>query len=198
MPSRFRLAATACFVTIFAFTPPIGAAPKPIPVKVVVVAMFEIVQDTGDQPGELQYWVERDHLDKIYPLPAGYHAARMNKDGEMAILTGQGTAHAAATIMALGLDPRFDLTHAYWIVAGIAGGSPDRIPLGAAASANYIVDSDLGYEIDPREIPQGWSTGKLPLRKKEPFETPAVPLPGQLFETNHTLTQWAYNLTKDT
>ena len=30
----------------------------------------------------------------------------------MAILTGQGTAHAAATIMALGLDPRFDFSHA--------------------------------------------------------------------------------------
>src|SRR5215469_13591715 len=86
---------------------------KPIPVKVVVVAMFEVGNDTGDQPGELQYWVERDHLDRVYPLAAGYHAVRMNADGEMAVLTGQGTAHAAATIMALGLDPRFDLSHAY-------------------------------------------------------------------------------------
>ena len=68
--------------------------------------------------------MERDHLDHIYPLPAGYHAVRMNDSGEMAVLTGQGTAHAAATIMALGLDPRFDLSHAYWIVAGIAGGMP--------------------------------------------------------------------------
>src|SRR6202021_223721 len=128
------------------------AKPRPIEVKVVVVAMFEVGADTGDQPGELQYWVERDHLDRIYPLAAGYHAVRMNGDGEMAVLTGQGTAHAAATIMAMGLDPRFDLSHAYWIVAGIAGASPERASLGSAVWANWGVDGDLGYEIDAREI----------------------------------------------
>lgn len=98
------------------------AKPRPIPVKVVVVTMFEVGADTGDQPGELQYWVERDHLDHIYDMPAAYHAVRMNDQGEMAVLTGQGTAHAAATIMAVGLDPRFDFSHAYWLIAGIAGG----------------------------------------------------------------------------
>src|SRR5271167_4235860 len=138
---------------------PAIAKPRPIPVKVVVVAMFEIGADTGDAPGELQYWVERDHLDKVYPLPAGYHAVRMNGDGEMAVLTGQGTAHAAATIMALGLDPRFDLSRAYWIVAGIAGGNPETVSLGSAAWARWVVDGDLGYEIDPREIPPDWTTG---------------------------------------
>src|SRR5215469_1242101 len=172
--------------------------PRPIPVKVVVVAMFEIGNDTGDQPGELQYWVERDHLDQTYPLPAGYHAARMNPDGEMAVLTGQGTAHAAATIMALGLDPRFDLRHAYWLIAGIAGGSPDRISLGSAAWARWVVDGDLGYEIDAREMPRDWSTGYIPLRKPRPFEPPAAPLDGQVYELNAALTQWAYNLTRST
>ncbi len=173
-----------------------AAKPRPIPVKVVIVAMFEIGQDTGDQPGELQYWVERDHLDKIYPLPAGYHAARMNSSGEMAILTGQGTAHAAATIMALGLDPRFDFSHAYWLIAGIAGGNPDRISLGSAAWARWVVDGDLGYEIDPREMPSDWTTGYVPLRKTRPYEAPAAPLDGQVYELNTDLAQWAYDLTR--
>jgi purine nucleoside permease len=173
-----------------------AAKPKPIPVKVVVVAMFEVGEDTGDQPGELQYWVERDHLDRVYPLPAAYHSVRMNAEGEMAVLTGQGTAHAAATIMALGLDPRFDLSHAYWLIAGIAGGSPERISLGSAAWARWVVDGDLGYEIDAREIPPGWSTGYLPLRKTRPYEPPAVPLEGQVFALNSALTQWAFNLTR--
>jgi purine nucleoside permease len=173
-----------------------AAKPKPIPVKVVVVAMFEVGEDTGDQPGELQYWVERDHLDRVYPLPAAYHAVRMNADGEMAVLTGQGTAHAAATIMALGLDPRFDLTHAYWLIAGIAGGSPDRISLGSAAWARWVVDGDLGYEIDAREMPPDWSTGYIPLRKARPYEPPAAPLEGQVFVLNPALTQWAFNLTR--
>src|SRR5271168_2398340 len=69
-------------------TPP----PKPIPVKVVVLAMFERGEDTGDAPGEYQFWVERDKLDQIIPMPAGYHHVRMNKDGELGVLTGVGTA----------------------------------------------------------------------------------------------------------
>jgi purine nucleoside permease len=168
-----------------------------ISVKVVVVAMFEQGADTGDMPGELQYWVERDHLDTIYPLPAAYHDARMNADGELAIVTGQGTAHAAATIMALGLDPRFDLSHAYWVIAGIAGASPEAASLGSAVWANWVVDGDLGYEIDSREMPKDWTTGMLPLRKAKPFETPMAALDGQVYQTNRGLMLWAYGLTKD-
>jgi purine nucleoside permease len=174
------------------------AKPRPIPVKVVVVTMFELGADTGDEPGELQYWVERDHLNRVYPLAAGYHAVRMNADGEMAVLTGQGTAHAAATIMALGLDPRFDLSHAYWIVAGIAGATPERASLGSAVWTRRVVDGDLGYEIDAREIPPDWSTGYVPLRKARPFEEPAAPLEGQVYVLNAKLAEWAYNLTRAT
>ena len=194
MTPRARI--LSAFLGLIAFSALSFAEPRPIPVKVVVVTMFEVGEDTGDKPGELQYWVERDHLDQVYPLPAAYHAARMNASGEMAILTGQGTAHAASTIMALGLDPRFDFTHAYWLIAGIAGGSPDRISLGSAAWARWVVDGDLGYEIDPREIPSDWTTGYLPLRKAKPYETPAAPLDGQVYALDATLAEWAFNLTR--
>ncbi|WP_263357123.1 purine-nucleoside phosphorylase [Acidicapsa ligni] len=195
-----------CLIALLTLVPYAGAktktasTPPPIPVKVVAVAMFEAGADTGDIPGELQNWVERDHLDTIYPLPSAYHDVRMNSDGELAIVTGQGTAYAAATIMALGLDPRFDLTHAYWIVAGIAGANPEYASLGSAVWANWIVDGDLGYEIDAREIPQNataWSTGMVPLRKTKPFEEPAAALPGQFYQTNRSLMLWAYGLTKN-
>jgi purine nucleoside permease len=196
MSTSFRYFLACAFLAMFADA--VAAKPRPIPVKVVVVAMFEVGNDTGDTPGELQYWVERDHLDRSYPLPAGYHALRMNGEGEMAVLTGQGTAHAAATIMALGLDPRFDLSHAYWLVAGIAGGSPDRVSLGSAAWARWVVDGDLGYEIDPRETPAEWPTGYIPLRKTKPYEPPAAPLDGQLYELNATIANWAFDRTRDT
>jgi purine nucleoside permease len=176
-----------------------SSKPKPkgqIPVKVVVVAMFESGKDKGDNPGELQYWVERDHLDTVYPLPAAFHSARMNGDGELAIVTGPGTAHAAATIMALGLDPRFDFSSAYWVIAGIAGGNPENTSLGSAVWTNWIVDGDLRHEIDEREMPAGWQTGILPLRRKEPFEAPPKPLQGQIYQTNRGLMLWAYRLTK--
>jgi purine nucleoside permease len=121
----------------------------------------------------------------------------MNDKGEMAILTGRGTANAAATIMALGLDPRFDFSHAYWLIAGIAGATPERASLGSAVWARWVVDGDLGYEIDSREIPQDWATGYVPLRKTQPFEMPADPLDGQVYELNAALARWAFETTRN-
>ena len=106
---------------------------RPIPVKVVVVTMFELGADTGDRPGELQYWVEREKLDRVIPFPQGYHDLRLNANGVLAVLTGMGTANAVASIMARGMDSRFDLTKAYLLVAGIAGHDPADASLGHAA-----------------------------------------------------------------
>jgi purine nucleoside permease len=177
-----------------------GAAPAPaapIPVRVVVVAMFELGADTGDAPGEYQFWVEREHLDQTLPFPAGYHDLRMNSNGVLAVLTGQGTAKAASTIMALGLDPRFDLTKAYWLIAGIAGADPAKATLGSGVWTDWVVDGDLGYEIDAREIPPDWTTGYVPLGKVKPFEPPAVVNNNQVYQLNPALVEWAYHLTKD-
>src|SRR5947209_10425685 len=118
---------------------------KRVEVKVVVINMFEVGADTGDVPGEYQYWVEREHLDTILPFPEGYHDLRMNKDGVLGVLTGVGTARAAATVMALGQDPRFDLTHAYIVVAGIAGINPEAGSLGSAVWSDFVVDGDLAH-----------------------------------------------------
>jgi len=174
-------------------------APKPIVVKVVVVTMFERGEDTGDTPGEYQLWVEREHLDEVLPMPAGYHHVRLNKDGVLGILTGVGTAKAAASVMALGLDPRFDLTHAYWLVAGIGGGDPADVSLGSAVWANHVIDGDLAYEIDAREIPDDWPTGYVPLRKSKPYELPVKPeLEGEIYTLNQDLAEWAFRLTRYT
>lgn len=186
---RYIPALYACFA-LFA------QAGKRIPVKVVVVAMFERGADTGDQPGEYQYWVEREKLDRVIPFPQGYHDLRMNDKGVLGILTGVGTAKAAASIMALGLDPRFDLTKAYWLVAGIAGVDPADASLGSAAWAEYVVDADLAHEIDAREIPADWKTGYVPLRKSVPYEQPRGPDAGESYRLNPQLTDWAFRLTE--
>ena len=58
----------------------------------------------------------------VLPFPQGYRDLRYNPaKGVLGIVTGVGTARAAASIMALGMDPRFDFSRAYWLVAGIAG-----------------------------------------------------------------------------
>jgi len=171
--------------------------PKPIQIKVVVVAMFERGEDTGDVPGEYQLWVEREHLDQILPMPAGYHHLRMNNDGVLGLLTGVGTAKAAASVMALGLDPRFDLSKAYWLVAGIGGGAPSEVSLGSAVWVDRVLDGDLAYEIDARQIPDNWATGYVPLGKATPYEQPVNEKPAGIFSLNLDLTAWAFWLTHD-
>jgi purine nucleoside permease len=174
-----------------------GAFAAPIPVKVVVIALFEPGADQGDTPGEYQYWVERDHLDRVFPFPQGYHDLRMNNQGVLGVLAGVGTARAAASIMALGLDPRFDFSKAYWLVAGIAGADPVDASLGSAIWSEWVVDGDLAYEIDGREIPPEWSTGYVPLGKKVPYEQPRQEFNDAVFHLNSTLREWAYQQTKD-
>src|SRR6201996_1335772 len=173
------------------------AAPAgPILVKVVVIALFEPGADKGDTPGEYQYWVERDHLDHIYPFPQGFHDLRMNDQGVLGVLAGVGTARAAASVMALGSDPRFDLSKAYWLVAGIAGADPEDASLGSAAWAEWVVDGDLAYEIDSREIPAKWTTGYVPLGKTTPYEQPRTEKNGVAFHLNPGLREGAYQQTK--
>jgi purine nucleoside permease len=192
------LAAATC-----ACAQPVG--PKPIEIKVVVLSMFEQGADTGDVPGEYQYWVEREHLDTILPFPQGNHDLRLNPHtGVLGLLTGVGTARATASVMALGLDPRFDLTHAYFLVAGIGGIDPAAGSLGSAVWSEWIVDGDFGYEIDPREIPHDtpeqralWTTGYVPLRRSTPYEQPLTPAENIVFHLNPALVDWAFNLTKD-
>ena len=172
------------------------------PIKIVIVTMFETGNITGDQPGELQFWVERLNLNKQLRFDLGEANLYTNDDGVMAILVGGGISNATASIMALGLDERFDLTKTYWLVAGVAGGDPADISLGSAAWAKYIVDGDLAYEIDAREMPQEWPYGMIPLGSTEPTDNPediyeTWTLGATVFKLNETLTEWAYDLTKN-
>src|SRR5271169_2406898 len=174
------------------------AADARIPIKVVVVTMFERGADSGDEPGEFQFWVEREKLSQVLPLPAGYHHLRTNGAGVLGMVTGIGTAKAAASVMAVGLDPRFDLRQAYWVVAGIAGIDPADGSLGSAAWAEWVVDGDIGHEIDAREIPSDWKTGFVPLRRSVPYEQPLrVPDEGEVYHLNPALVDWAFELTKN-
>jgi purine nucleoside permease len=177
-------------------------AVPPIPVRVVVVATFELGEDTGDTPGEFQYWVERLPLMQTLPFPAGQRALRYNPQKHiLGVVVGSGSINSSASVMALGLDPRFDLSHAYWIVAGIAGINPNRGSVGSAAWAEWVIDRDLTHEIDAREIPADWTTGLVPLMRSRPFQNP---LPDQgifspiAYHLNPDLVNWAYQFTAGT
>lgn len=192
---------TLCHAGLVAgFSLVVSVSAEVIRPKVVVVAMFERGADAGDAPGEFQFWVEREKLERVIALPAGHRDVRANADGSViGLVTGMGNSNAAASIMALGLDARFDLSKSYWLVAGIAGIDPADGSLGSAVWAEHVVEGDLGHEIDAREIPADWPTGYIPLRKKKPYETPPTPDEvGQAYALDAGLVEWAYRLTKDT
>jgi purine nucleoside permease len=174
---------------------------SPIPVRVVVVTTFEVDQTGQDQGGEFQAWTDQYPLLEHIPFPQGYHELRYSPtDQVLGIVTGEGTARATASITALGHDPRFDLSQAFWVVAAIAGIDPNVASVGSAAWAHYVVDGDLAHEIDAREIPPGWSTGYTPLGRYQPYQQPVPPassINGQnVYTLNGHLVDWAYSLTK--
>jgi len=197
-----KLASLLVYLPILSLSLRAQSTPAPIPIKVVIATTFENGADTGDKPGEFQFWVEREHLDRTLPFPGGVHPLRTNATGDvLGIVTGMTIGPSAASIMALGLDPRFDLTHAYWLLAGIAGVDPNVASVGSAAWAKWIV-TDIRQEMDPREAPADWPYGILAigaLRAAQPpdpartwgTEPRAYPL-------NAALADWAFSLTKDT
>ncbi|GAB3111903.1 purine nucleoside permease [Aestuariicella hydrocarbonica] len=171
----------------------------PIAVKVVVVNMFELGEDEGDAAGEFQLWKERQQLSQRFAFPQSHHDLFLNPDtGVLGMVTGMGTNRSSSAIMALGLDPRFDLSKAYWLVVGIAGFDPEDASIGSAAWAEWVVDGDLGHEIDARELPQDWTTGIFPLFSQGPYPEKRPPNQGEVFHLNGKLTDWAYEFTKDT
>jgi purine nucleoside permease len=71
--------------------------------------LFEL----GEDEGEFQTWVERLPLPEVLAFPQEYRDLRIDREkGVLGIVTGIGTARVAASIMALGMDARFDLSRA--------------------------------------------------------------------------------------
>lgn len=169
-----------------------------LPVRVVLVTMFEVGEDTGDAPGEFQFWRERRGLNVRLPFPHAHHDLYYNPETQvLGMVTGIGTAKSAGATMALGLDPRFDLKRAYWLVAGIAGIDPEDASIGSTAWASFIVDGDLAHEIDAREIPSDWPGGYFARYSSGPLDTTWREPSGEMFVANPSLRDWAYDLTKN-
>jgi purine nucleoside permease len=180
-------------------------APHPWPIRAVIVTTFEVGADTGDVPGEYQLWVEREHLTQPldFPagptVPAGTHPLRTNADHTvLAMVSGTTLVNATASMMALGLDPRFDLSHAYILINGIAGIDPRIGSIGSAAWANFVLN-DVSRYIDPREAPPGWPYGFFAPGSTGPNQPQTTPdwQRSNLYTLNSRLTAWAYAQTKD-
>jgi purine nucleoside permease len=170
-----------------------------IAVKMVVVANFENGADTGDKPGEYQFWVEREHLDQTIAVRGAANPIRRNADGLYGLMLKDMDAFV--------IDPRFDLTHTYWLFTGISGGDPNAVSVGSAAWARWVVNADQLREFDDRQIPKNWPYGLFAIGALTPNALPTDPngfgsveSPEQLgmaYTLNPSLVQWAFDLTKD-
>src|SRR5829696_2603279 len=139
-------------------------APNVIAPKVLTVTMFQTGDPLAGGSGEASVWVENDKLDQVVLIPGGYSPLYCNANYDHClIITGVLAANAAATVMAVGLSDRVDLSHSYLMVAGMGGGPPDQITIGAAAWANWVVSGDLVTELDAREMPPDWEYPKASL-----------------------------------
>lgn len=202
--AAWTLAAWAAAASLTAAAAPADEA-GPWPVKVVIVTAYENGEDSGDAPGELQLWVEREALDRRLDFPGGVRALRANADRSvLAMTTGMGLANAATSTMALAMDPRFDFKRAYWLVAGVAGIDPQVGAVGDAVWVDYALN-DMARSLDPREAPAGWPYGAYAFRADGPDRLPAQPMQygpfaryAQVYPLDPGLTGWAFALTRDT
>ncbi|MEG9436470.1 hypothetical protein JAO29_09875 [Edaphobacter sp. HDX4] len=184
------------------------------PVAVVVV-YFEVGKDVGDRPGELQYWVERDHLDRAIQVRGMSRPVHTNAEGtEIAVAVGPGNVMPAVNLMALGQSSLFDLRESHWLIQGIAGIAPQDGAVGSAVWTNYVVNGDLAKEVDPREIPPDWTDRFVSLDgvKQDDVKGGAgweddirgwtgdeakANRRGNVVRLNLALTEWAYGLTRE-
>ena len=191
----------AALLAVSLFPLPVAANAAPWKIRVVIVVTYEVGNDTGDAPGEFQAWAERDHLTQSLPFPGGVHAILTNPEHTLlGVVSGTALVNAAASLMALGTDPRFDLTRAYWLINGTAGVDPRAASVGSAAWAKYTV-GDISRYIDPREAPTSWPYGNFAMGAGEPNRPPP---PGQpiddrpnVYALDDGLVNWAYATSKN-
>jgi purine nucleoside permease len=188
-----------------------SGAGQRIPVKVVVVGNFEPGADTGDAPGEFQFWAEREHLDQVIPIKGALHPLRRNKQGLYGMTWGrsgkllEGTAEG---LTALILDPRFDFTRTYWLFTGISGVDPNVASVGSAAWARWVIQGDAMRELDDREVPADWPEGLFAIGAERPNMLPNDPhsfseqadasVLSCAYELNQGLARWAFVMSRNT
>ena len=173
------------------FATAIAAPPRsPIPVKVMVVTLF------GPEAAPWLAQLPPTRSVRVPGLSAEYPDVKCTEAGVCVMTTGMGHANAAASTMALVLNPQFDLSHAYIVVTGIAGIDPNVGTLGAAAWARYLVDFGLQQELDAREAPPAWDSGYVGIGAADPATRPKLDYGTEVFQLDEALLQRALALSR--
>ena len=171
-------------------TPPSSAGIAPRPVKVMLITMFA---------PEAEPWLKQLAITQTYRVPglsAAYPDVKCTANDVCVMTTGMGHANAAASTMALVLGGQFDLSHTYFVIAGIAGIDPDVATIGSAAWARYLVDFGLQQEFDARERPAAWDSGYVGIGAADPQTKPRPDYRTEVFQLDEALLQRALSLSR--
>ncbi|THD00357.1 hypothetical protein EYZ11_000250 [Aspergillus tanneri] len=113
------------------------------------------------------------------------------------LITGEGEINAAVTVSSIAFSPLFDLTHTYFLVAGIAGINPKVGTICGVTFARFAIQVALQYEIDLRELPHNYSTGYIPQGAHAPDQYPTSIYGTEVFEVNSELRSIAASFARE-
>jgi len=164
---------------------------SPRAVKVLIISMFKPEADVWIAPLALREDVS------VVGLPTNYPTVKCNAMDVCQVTTGMGHTNAAVSISALIFSGRFDLSHTYFLVAGIAGIDPNEGTIGSATWARYLVDFGIQHEIDAREMPRLWSSGYFGIHALNPDVKPDLAYKTELFQLDEDMLQWALSVSSN-
>jgi purine nucleoside permease len=162
---------------------------KPVPVKALVIAMFEVGEFGGDFAGEFQHWYERYFAGApAYEVRGLPNPLFINRDGVAGTVAGMGKANAATTLSVILADPRFDFSKTYILGSGCSGMPPSRGTLGDVVWAYELVDVDLGHSWAESDRSPGMTATYL---RSEGYDSSGYII------LNEQLVDWALSVSRD-
>ncbi|KAK6454162.1 purine nucleoside permease [Scheffersomyces xylosifermentans] len=160
--------------------------------KVFIVSMFELERDPWLEALDFAHNITIPGLSPIYSTiycTTNYTICQAT--------AGEGEINAASSLTALTLNPLFDLSKTYWLLAGISGGEPTQVTTGSATFAKYAIQVGLQYQIDYRDYintDPNWLTGYIPYGADNPYSYPGNVYGTEVFELNEKLRDRALEL----
>ncbi len=162
-----------------------------IPIKVLILAKFEVGDLTGDTSGEAQLYYEK-YLKggcKEYTIENGFEDNTLYvKDGIALYITGIGKVNAAMSTLAVFNDIRFDFSDTYILSTGCAGSAVETTVMGDVFVISSVLDYDMGHHADIRDMKDKDGTTW--------FHDPAYDSTSSI-KLNPTLVKKVFSLVKD-
>jgi purine nucleoside permease len=163
------------------------AQDEPIKVKVFIAAMFEIGVNSGDKAGEFQHWYQRYFTNsQALEIKGALNPIYCNNDGICGSVLGMGKVGSSASLQAILLNTKLDMSQSYFVISGVGGTPPAKGTIGDVNWGTWVLDYDLGHRWKPDE----GLKGKPTFMPRKGYETI------RRYQLNPALVKWAMLLSK--